>query len=222
MERFYTVVAAFGLLTLIGCSGTSPVAPSASARASSADAAGAQSAIAAPQAPIAHAEATDNARLVKASIEIDSNRHGSLTVRATRGLTLDVDLRSEGIVPGDFCHYNPECGPGTTFQLSGFWVGGSVSGTAEYHGDSYVINPQQQGACTITVRTAGSFVAPAQADTAVVTTPVTMSGAFHCYGNDVPALDLEAIGTATVSLQWSAAWASWRMTGAEFEFGAGN
>ena len=152
-------------------------------------------------------------RLVQGSIEVGPwYDRQSATLRGTGGFTFDAVLGNSEY-PGEICRVSDACRPQATVPLSGQWGGLDLSGTVRWRGETITNVGVDTGAF---MSLSGSFVAPAQAETATIVTPFTLTGFIET--SDGTRVSFEGTGTATMELQWDESFASWSVIGSRFVF----
>jgi hypothetical protein len=162
-------------------------------------------------------DGTQPVRLVQGEIEVGPwYDRQSATLRGTDGFRFDA-LLGNSEYPGQICIVDPlACRAGETVPLSGQWGGSDLSGTVKWRGETITNVGLETGAF---MSLTGSFVAPAQAETATVVTPFVVAGFIETpAGVTVP---FEGKGIATVDLQWDTSAGdpgNWLVVGTRLEF----
>jgi len=165
----------------------------------------------------AHLAAADTIRIVQGQLTLESNRTGTITLRGNHGFAFEGHTRT-GLDPSNRCGPFTPCAPGQTIAFMAAWLGLDLPGSARLQGTEYVnvggsISPSSLG-----IRLSGTFVAPAQGETASVTVPVTLEGTF---ATDEGFFDLTGDGEVTFTLKWQTAISRWAITASSFDFGGG-
>jgi hypothetical protein len=142
-------------------------------------------------------------------------RERSLSLRGTRGFTLEATPRSTGGDPADLCRTSPECVPGASIPLDSVWGGLDLPGTAKLQGQTFADVGGFDSPTAAIIYLSGTAVAPPQADAATITAPFALEGTFSWPGG---LEELAGHGTATLFLRWSQPLESWYVTGARFDF----
>ena len=207
----HAAVPALALLSigLAACGSSTPTGPSSlSANATTAGEVNASVTSSASAAGGVQIAAADTIKITQGTLVVDARRPGSISLKGSHGFRFEGRTLS-GVDPSQACGAFTPCQPGQTVGFTATWAGLDLPGTVRVQGDEFTIGGMNTPGMRIDLT--GSFVAPPQADTAVVTVPFTVSGV-------LPGFELTGSGQVTFTLQWQPFVNGWAITSSSFEF----
>ena len=133
---------------------------------------------------------------------------GSTAVAISLGSDDFIFTGTGSIAGGIFTPWNqcsvPECVPGSLVDLTSYWSGLDLPGTATYQGQTFTAVGSANATSSLEAQWTGTAMIPADFAGGDVTAPFTFSGTFY-YGSDpnLPASPLHLSGSGTATLSYS-------------------